>query len=148
MRAWFRWFLGLSGPERWGIVGTILTAIGLVVGIVSLIPAYTGSVSSLPAPAPSPPVAQAAPEKVASSDPKPAAARGDAPPQQITGNDNIQIGSIKDVRDVTINPKPKMRIRTVLLCWLSGNRNFVWTALMRGKGRHPVEKSRHRAAKV
>jgi hypothetical protein len=114
MRAWFRWFLGLSGPERWGIVGTILTAIGLVVGIVSLIPAYTGSVSSLPAPAPSPPVAQAAPEKVASSDPKPAAARGDAPPQQITGNDNIQIGSIKDVRDVTINPKPKMRIRTVL----------------------------------
>jgi hypothetical protein len=34
------------------------------------------------------------------------------------------------------------------LCWLSGNRNFVWTALMRGKGRHPVEKSRHRAAKV
>jgi hypothetical protein len=34
------------------------------------------------------------------------------------------------------------------VCWLSGNRNFVWTALMRGKGRHPVEKSRHRAAKV
>jgi hypothetical protein len=34
------------------------------------------------------------------------------------------------------------------LCWLSGNRNFVGTALMRGKGRHPVEKSRHRAAKV
>jgi hypothetical protein len=39
-------------------------------------------------------------------------------------------------------------IEAVFVCWLSGNRNFVWTALMRGKGRHPVKKSRHRAAKV
>jgi hypothetical protein len=44
-----------------------------------------------------------------------------------------------------LNTGPK---RIEAMCWLSGNRNFVWTALMRGKGRHPVEKSRHRAAKV
>jgi len=114
MNAWFRWFRGLSGPARWGIVGTILSALGLIVGIVGLIPAYSGSGQSSPAPAPPQPVALRAPEKAAPPDPKPAAAKGDAPTQQITGNDNIQIGSIKDVRDVTINPKPKMRTRTVL----------------------------------
>jgi hypothetical protein len=36
----------------------------------------------------------------------------------------------------------------VAVLWLSGKKNFVGAALMRGKGQHPVEKSRHRAAKV
>jgi hypothetical protein len=48
------------------------------------------------------------------ADSKSASSKGNEPTQQITGNDNIQIGSIKNVRDVTINPKPKMRTRTVL----------------------------------
>jgi len=43
---------------------------------------------------------------------KSASSKGNEPTQQITGNDNIQIGSIKG--DVTINPKPKIRTRTVL----------------------------------
>jgi len=114
MRAWFRWFRGLSGLERWSIVGTILTALGLVVGIVGLIPAYFGSQSTVSAPASSQPAVEAAPERVALSDPKSVAIRGDAPIQQITGNENIQIGSIKDVSHVTIVSKPKMRTRTVL----------------------------------
>jgi hypothetical protein len=33
--------------------------------------------------------------------------------QQIKGNENIQIGSIANARDVTINPKPKTRKREV-----------------------------------
>jgi len=36
------------------------------------------------------------------------------PTLQITGNDNMQIGSIKNVHGLTINPKPKMRTRTVV----------------------------------
>jgi hypothetical protein len=111
MRAWLHWFRGLSGPARWGIVGTILSGIGLIVGLVGLVPAFSAGGASNPSVHQLHSPAQGKSEQAEASEPKTNTTGSDSPIQQAKGNDNIQIGS---ARDVIFNRKPKTRKREVL----------------------------------
>lgn len=85
MKAWLKWFRGLSGPSKWTIVGTLLSAIGLAYTVLPL-PTLTGG------PAQSGPGLDRPPAE---------------PGQHVGGNGNVVVGSVREARDININAPPK-----------------------------------------
>lgn len=130
MRGWIRWFRGLSGPAKYTIVGTLLSGVGVLIGIASLKPDWFG----LGAATKSDPVAQAAPaapKSTASGESQgssPSDGKAPSGNQTVHGNNNTTFGNIGTARDVIVNPKPPEPAYVVLKSyWLSKEPTLLLT---------------------
>jgi hypothetical protein len=116
---------------KFTVIGTMLAAVGVLIGIASLKPEWFGLGASAKSADPVAQAAPAAPKSTASDESQvssPSDAMTPSGSQTVHGNNNTTFGYIGTARDVIVNPKPTEPAYVVLKSyWLSKEPTLLLT---------------------